>query len=70
MAAMTAKQALLELIPELSEEDAQRLLEYAQDFCDDEPLSDDEREELFRIRAEMEAGDAVPWLDVKRQLKL
>ena len=35
---------------------------------DDEPLSDEEREELFRIRAEMEAGDAVPWPDVKRPI--
>lgn len=68
--AMTAKEALLELIPELSEEEATQLLAYANTLYDDEPLTDEERQQLFRIRAEMEAGEAVDWTEVKRQLNL
>ncbi|MBA4180815.1 MAG: hypothetical protein C0506_09525 [Anaerolinea sp.] len=67
---MTAKEALLELIPELGEEEAAQLLAYANTLYDDEGLSHEEREELLRVRAEMEAGEAYPWPEVKRQLGL
>lgn len=67
---MDAKTALLQLVPALSEDDAERLLAFAQDLFEGEPLSDEEHAELLDIKAAMLAGDAEPWDAIKRQLDL
>lgn len=67
---MTAKDALLELVAEMCEEDAAQLLGLANRFYDDEPLSDAEREELFRIQEEMKAGNFVTLEELDRRLGL
>lgn len=60
---MTAKQALLELIDEISEEEARRLLEFYQ--SEEEHFTEEEIQEILEAREEMERGEYVDWDELK-----
>jgi hypothetical protein len=58
--AVTAKQALLELVESMSEEDAEELLsQLEQDGVDYEPLTAEEEAQLNESKAAFDAGDFV-----------
>ena len=67
--AVTAKQALLELVESMSEEDAEELLsQLEQDGVDYEPLTAEEERELSEADRAITAGDVVKAEDLFKTL--
>lgn len=65
---MTAKQLLRELVDEMSEEEAERLLFLYE--SDEEHFTDEEVREILQAREEMERGETVTWEEVKAKYGL
>ena len=58
---MTAKQALLELVETMSEEEAEGLLvQLKEDLIDYDPLTPEEEAQLAESNRAIEAGDTIP----------
>jgi transcription initiation factor IIE alpha subunit len=65
---MTAKELLREIVDEMSEDEAQRLLELYQ--SEDEEFSEEEIAEILKAREEMLAEGGVSWDEVRGKLHL
>jgi hypothetical protein len=65
---MTAKELLREIVDEMSEDEAQWLLELYQ--SEDEGFSEEEIAEILKAREEMLAEGGVSWEEVRGKLHL
>ena len=66
---MTAKQALLELVETMSEEEAEGLLvQLKEDLIDYDPLTPEEEAQLVESDRAIESGDKIPAEELFKQL--
>ncbi len=67
---MTAKEQLREIVEGLTEEEAAIMLELYDEALGDEEFTEEEIEEILRIREEIDRGETIPWEQVKSELGL